>query len=86
MKETYSNRQQKIYSDYSVYSTENLTEMVKSEKYVLEVREIMDDILLERNAFAETEESAENQSLELLHINTLDDELNKSPLRNHRLY
>ena len=48
MKENYNSRDRKIYSDYSVYSTEELAEAIKSEKYYTEVLEIIQDILDER--------------------------------------
>jgi hypothetical protein len=86
MKESYSNRQQKIYSDYSVYSTESLMEMFKSEKYLSEVHEIMNDILHERNAFSETIQESEVQIPELQPLIVQEGDNNSSPFRNHPLY
>lgn len=49
VKKNYNSRQRKIYSDYSVYPTEELVDAVKSKKYVDEVLVIIEDIINERN-------------------------------------
>ncbi len=48
MNKEYSNRQQKIYADYSGYSSENLSEMITSNKYIAEVKKVLNDIIVER--------------------------------------
>lgn len=50
MGKVYNLRQTKIYEDYGGYSTDSLMEKIKSEKYVDEVTDILEDILIERNA------------------------------------
>ena len=50
MDKVYSTRQRKIQEDYSGLSTESLIEMVKSEKYIGEVTDVVKDILTARNA------------------------------------
>jgi hypothetical protein len=50
MVKVYNARQRKIYEDYSGLSTESLIEMVKSEKYIREVTDVVKDILIARNA------------------------------------
>ncbi len=50
MVKVYNARQRKIYEDYSGLSTESLIEMVKSEKYIREVTDVLKDILIARNA------------------------------------
>lgn len=50
MGKVYSTRQRKILEDYSGLSTERLIEMVKSEKYIKEVTDVLKDILISRNA------------------------------------
>lgn len=79
MGKVYSLRQTKIYEDYSSYSTDHLMEMIKSEKYVDEVTDILVDIMIERNAIPpenkqgnsgsqafETEETYEIKTEELI--------------------
>jgi hypothetical protein len=52
MKKEYNSRQSKIYSDYNEYSSPRLLEMIKNRnKYIDEVIEIVNDILIERNAY-----------------------------------
>jgi hypothetical protein len=50
MSKVYNSRQLKIYEDYVDYSTDSLMEMVKSEKYMDEVTNVLEDILIARNA------------------------------------
>jgi|GEM_PF-2489310 len=50
MGKVYNTRQRKIQEDYSGLSTESLIEMVKSEKYIREVTDVLKDILITRNA------------------------------------
>ena len=50
MGKVYNTRQRKIQEDYSDYSTESLIEMVRSEKYIKEVTDVLKDILIARNA------------------------------------
>jgi len=55
MNRRYNLRQQKIYSDYSPKSDQQLLEMLqKKDNYVIEVIEIITDILAERNKLPET--------------------------------
>jgi hypothetical protein len=49
MKPYYSNRQQKIYTDYQGYSSLELKSMMTSGKYIAEVIEVCEDLLIERN-------------------------------------
>jgi rubrerythrin len=59
MKAEYNSRQRKIYKDYNSYSNDSLFEMVKeSDKYLDEVIEIINDILVERKAIFPHEEQA----------------------------
>ncbi len=48
MNTVYNSMQKKTYSDYQNYSTEQLTEMITSNKYSSRVVEIFEDILNER--------------------------------------
>jgi hypothetical protein len=50
MNKVYNSRQLKIYEDYVDYSTDRLIEMVNSEKYMNEVINVLEDILITRNA------------------------------------
>ena len=50
MKTDYHLRQQKIYEDYVGYSTDSLKEMVNSGNYMDNVTDVLEDILIERNA------------------------------------
>ena len=54
MKTDYHLRQQKIYEDYVGYSTDSLKEMVKSGRYMDNVTDVLEDILIERNALPST--------------------------------
>jgi len=49
MKPYYSNRQQNIYTDYQGYSSVELKSMMTSGKYIAEVIEVFEDLLIERN-------------------------------------
>jgi len=53
MRKVYNSRQRKIYEDYIDYSTDSLMEMLKSEKYMDEVTNVLIDILIARNVFPE---------------------------------
>lgn len=66
MTEDYNLRQRKIYEDYVGYSTDSLMEMMKSEKYVGEVTDVLEDILIERNALPpkNRQENSESQAIE----------------------
>ncbi len=79
MGKVYNLRQTKIYEDYVDYSTDRLMEMMRSEKYADEVNDILEDILIERNALPpknkygnsdsqaiETEEPDEKKTEELI--------------------
>jgi hypothetical protein len=50
MRTDYHLRQQKIYEDYAGYSTDSLKEMVNSGRYMDNVTDVLEDILIERNA------------------------------------
>jgi hypothetical protein len=51
MKQEYNSRQRKIYKDYNSYTTDSLFEIVKNHnKYIPEVIDIINDILVERKA------------------------------------
>jgi hypothetical protein len=68
MYQDYNSRQRKIYKDYNVYLTETLFEMVKeSDKYLPEVMEVVNDILVERKVILSHEPQDEytNQKSEL---------------------
>jgi hypothetical protein len=54
MKTDYHLRQQKIYEDYVGYSTDSLKEMVNSRRYMDNVTDVLEDILIERNALPPT--------------------------------
>jgi hypothetical protein len=57
MKEEYNSRQRKIYDDYKAYSTESLYEILnKSDKYIPEVIEVINDILVERKVMLSHED------------------------------
>jgi hypothetical protein len=62
MKYSYSLRQQKIYSDYNNKSTENLIEMINSQKYTEGIIEVLKDILTERKVDKSQYEVEENGS------------------------
>lgn len=49
IKPYYSNRQQKIYTDYQEYSSQDIKAMMTSDDYIAEVVDVMEDILIERN-------------------------------------
>lgn len=51
MNRNYDLQQEKIYSDYCSYSSSELKEIIKSNKLVNDVNEIIKDILTERNVF-----------------------------------
>jgi hypothetical protein len=82
MKENYSNRQRKIYSDYVDYSTENLLEMVNSKKCIDEVTEILEDILIERNANSSLTQETEpkNTTPPANEIRIIDPSITSNPL------
>lgn len=85
MKENYSIRHQKIYSDYVGCSTDSLVEMIKSPKYVSEVSEIMKDIIIERNPSLRLSQEPEreydnHQSLSTQEINNTNTSLISNPL------
>jgi len=57
MNKEYNSRQKKIYSDYTGYSTDRLLEMFKNRnKYISEVIDIIEEILVERNAIFPSDE------------------------------
>ncbi|MFC0875765.1 hypothetical protein ACE01N_04180 [Saccharicrinis sp. FJH2] len=75
MIKNYNSRQQKIYSDYSGYSTEKLTEAINSNKYVPQISEIIQDILEERrlntNLKSQTELASTENTDEISNINNI---------------
>ena len=66
MGKVYNLRQRKIYEDYFGYSTDSLMGMMKSDKYVSEVTNVLEDILIERNVIIKNnkQENSDSQVIE----------------------
>jgi hypothetical protein len=67
MNKEYNSRQRKIYSDHNGYSNDSLFEMIHNRnKYVPEVIEIVEDILVERNAMFRSAEKLKTKNEDVI--------------------